>query len=415
MTGPQPRDLLSAWLDGELAPDERDAVDLALQQDPALKAESEALGALVRDLGSMPEQRAPDDFLARVMAKVDDIAKEDDLPAFAAESVNSAPPLELAPVASSWSRLRAPLLYASAAGLALMVGISVVQREEMGPPAPAALVAATENLGPLPGGIGTAPDGGDAVVDLGPVEDKGRLAPAQGSRRANRAEAGEKAVYEAEWERAEAPPAADAPADFAPDPPMAAAAPAEPAEPAAPSAPTVTPDPSPKTADLDAVALADDVVPSVAFRRSARADESLEERALGPAKRKAEVEAAVVSTASSAGASAPAPARSATVPASSPAEDGASVAQARLATEFTDVLGRLRTTASSHGWAFRVISSPGEVFGPDKGVGVVEFVLPAGQVESLGQALAVHGAWSAPTLAARDGSARVRVAVTWRE
>jgi len=62
---------LSAWLDGELSGPEARRVVQAVEADPALRAEADALAAVRRAVRELPRQKAPDDFVARVLAEAE--------------------------------------------------------------------------------------------------------------------------------------------------------------------------------------------------------------------------------------------------------------------------------------------------------------------------------------------------------
>ncbi len=410
MSGTNARELISAYLDGELGPEERDAFESAMRADPELRQEHDQTARLARGLSELPEIRAPEDFLARVLAQVDALPGQDDVeihtPMSGMASANSRPEPTVgggAGVIPFWTRVRAPLFYAAAAGLALMVGVSVLERQEMGPPKPAALVAASENVGPIAGGSPAWKDDGDGVADG--ADRPAREAGVPESKRDTRRASGpakkeeERAVYRAEWEVAAgaAPGGAEddaAGAGYAPDPP--ASPPSVASEPAVGATGAVT-----SSLDGDAVAANESAgdLAAAAFSRSGRRAEA-ESQSAPEAKKSA----------------APAmPAPVASVPASSPAADAQVFAQARLSTEFPDVLSRLRAAASSHGWSMRVLSGGGDELGPTRTEEVVEFVLPSSQIDSLGRSLSAYGTFAPPTASDENaGSTRVRVTVVWR-
>ena len=62
---------LSAWLDGELSGPEARRVVQAVEADPALRAEADALAAVRRAVRELSRQKAPDDFVARVLAEAE--------------------------------------------------------------------------------------------------------------------------------------------------------------------------------------------------------------------------------------------------------------------------------------------------------------------------------------------------------
>jgi hypothetical protein len=64
-------DLLHDYVRERLSREERLSVDRALEQDPALRSELEAVKAYYRDLKSIPEVKAPDDFLLRVRNRIE--------------------------------------------------------------------------------------------------------------------------------------------------------------------------------------------------------------------------------------------------------------------------------------------------------------------------------------------------------
>ena len=67
MNSPMPEsDLLSAYLDGELSPEEREQVDQALTRSPELARELADLRALVQATRALPEVKAPSHFAEQV-------------------------------------------------------------------------------------------------------------------------------------------------------------------------------------------------------------------------------------------------------------------------------------------------------------------------------------------------------------
>lgn len=71
MTQPPHHDQLSAYLDGELEPDEIDRVEAELRANPALRAELDELREVAAFLREAGPARAPADFHARVLAAVE--------------------------------------------------------------------------------------------------------------------------------------------------------------------------------------------------------------------------------------------------------------------------------------------------------------------------------------------------------
>jgi hypothetical protein len=123
--------ILSAYLDGELPPEQQQAVESALAADPQLADEVRSLAAL-RDLVAGLPCPVPADVTARVMRRVRRRAL-------------------LGPAASiiAWAPVRAGWLAAVAAGVLLAVALTWIVR-----------------VGPGPAGVG----GPDAVVRSHPVE-----------------------------------------------------------------------------------------------------------------------------------------------------------------------------------------------------------------------------------------------------
>ncbi|NLF29628.1 MAG: hypothetical protein GX591_01930 [Planctomycetes bacterium] len=62
---------LSAYLDGQLTPEQAARVERALQTDPQLRAELKALDATRRLLGDLPRQKAPEGLLEAVMERAE--------------------------------------------------------------------------------------------------------------------------------------------------------------------------------------------------------------------------------------------------------------------------------------------------------------------------------------------------------
>jgi len=65
-----PRELVSAFIDGELRGEELDAFEAALESDPELAAEVSALRALVSELGELPMMEVPSKVSESVLARV---------------------------------------------------------------------------------------------------------------------------------------------------------------------------------------------------------------------------------------------------------------------------------------------------------------------------------------------------------
>lgn len=65
------RQQLSAYMDGELSPDQADRMDQALRDDPALAGELESLRATRRMVRQLPRVSAPPELLAQVLAKAE--------------------------------------------------------------------------------------------------------------------------------------------------------------------------------------------------------------------------------------------------------------------------------------------------------------------------------------------------------
>lgn len=66
----QAKDQLSEYLDGELSPKDRRALEALLAEDASLRAELKALQETVDTLGQLPEQTPPPDFLQGVRRKI---------------------------------------------------------------------------------------------------------------------------------------------------------------------------------------------------------------------------------------------------------------------------------------------------------------------------------------------------------
>lgn len=64
------RELLSEYLDGELEPADREALEARLAEDPVLRADLEALRRTLSALGALPEEPPPEDFLIKVKEKL---------------------------------------------------------------------------------------------------------------------------------------------------------------------------------------------------------------------------------------------------------------------------------------------------------------------------------------------------------
>ena len=168
MTKTAARDALSAYLDGELPPEEVARIEALLAEDEELASELEALRGIVSDLGSLPEIQAPEGFVAAVMARVDEGATVVDYEAerrrLAAVREAADPddvPVPLAASASPRWWLKGPLIVAAAALLVIGVGRLMVAPTE-GPPsmmaaAPRASSGPSLSAAPSPTGGGDSP------------------------------------------------------------------------------------------------------------------------------------------------------------------------------------------------------------------------------------------------------------------
>ena len=61
---------LTAWLDDRLDDVERRRFEVELQRDPELRAELQELEGFVRALRTVPEVKAPSDFLSQVQGRI---------------------------------------------------------------------------------------------------------------------------------------------------------------------------------------------------------------------------------------------------------------------------------------------------------------------------------------------------------
>lgn len=127
--------ILSAYLDGELGPEQQQAVESALVADPQLAEEVRAI-AVLRDLVSGLPREAPPDVTARVMRRIRRRAL-----------------LGTARGAVAWAPLRASSLAAVAAGVlvavALLPGLLHVGPRPAGNEVPVAQVGPVENARPV--------------------------------------------------------------------------------------------------------------------------------------------------------------------------------------------------------------------------------------------------------------------------
>jgi anti-sigma factor RsiW len=64
------KELLSEYLDGDLEPADREALEALLAEDPVLRADLEALRRTLEALGALPDERPSDDFLSQVKQKL---------------------------------------------------------------------------------------------------------------------------------------------------------------------------------------------------------------------------------------------------------------------------------------------------------------------------------------------------------
>jgi anti-sigma factor RsiW len=147
-------DLLSAYLDGELTPDELAAVEAQLESSPAWRDELAEVRAARDAVRGLPALDAPAGFWSAVHAHVvradaEDLA--DDADADVVAPITSAP---------SHERRRWPWIAASAAAVAAVVAVVVVPHRDEVSPNVAAVVAQHGAQGS---------DNGDPVTMLAPV------------------------------------------------------------------------------------------------------------------------------------------------------------------------------------------------------------------------------------------------------
>lgn len=437
------RSQLSAYLDGELTPEERAEIERALSSDPALRRELEELRALAADLARLPTPRPPPSLLAGVLARIDSIEQSNgvesdrmpSVPLAAPERpvvrvVDELPPeLPAANEPGAWARWGNPLSMLAAACLAVGVGWNLLGRNaSLSPPPPSALVAARP--GEVSGVLAQAP-ASDSVrrEEAEPAQGGEGAAPRPtGGSRAKRGGAKvEYAPYAPEWE------AGDAVADDAP----LGRGDAAPGEPPASSPPTDGPASTPKAAGPAAQgAAASASQPSTAESDGdGVADElALEGVEYEASEKKSRARAADADPMASSGASAErlaessasrreAPAKPAPMPAAAaappsgagaaaPAEEARALAHATLHTELSDALAVLRTRAEARGWSFRVVRGGGAL-SSDNPRHEVEVVVPAAQAPELQKELATVGRVKIDVPAGAGGAQPVRVVVAW--
>ncbi len=129
-TNPGPDERLSAWLDGELSPEEQRELEAEFARDPALRADLDALESVVRLVREEAPTVAPPGFHQRVMARVADEAE--------------AAPVGLVAWVSGWFRRWEAIALVGAAVAALLLVI---------PLGPGALDVPAPDAAPSPGAV----------------------------------------------------------------------------------------------------------------------------------------------------------------------------------------------------------------------------------------------------------------------
>lgn len=178
MTSPiEPRDDLSALLDGELDDAELAVIEQELEGDAELRVELEELRGISDGLRSLPHVTAPDGFLAAVMGRIDAGEGLDEPEADVApiEPLAEVPPDNVVRMSSWW--VKGPVLTAVAALLLVGIGIGLRDQGPLGPPAASELVMRSPAAEVAPRPTGLVSDrslDGDALADAG-VEDEEAL------------------------------------------------------------------------------------------------------------------------------------------------------------------------------------------------------------------------------------------------
>lgn len=197
MTSPtEHRDDLSALLDGALDDAAAEALERELAEDDALREEFEGLADLRDDLSRLGDVKAPDGFLANVMARVD-AGEGVDEPLFVAkdayteddegsnvvplvrpeprEATDDEPRVAASATADNVVRfpwwLKGPALTAVAALLVVGVGYQLRDPGPAAPPAASEVVAFAPSDAPRPTGVVEEDDAVAAVDELAEAED----------------------------------------------------------------------------------------------------------------------------------------------------------------------------------------------------------------------------------------------------